>query len=91
MPKYVIERKVPGAEGMSADDLRAISQKSNDVLRKLGPDVQWVQSYIVDGHIMCVYNAANEDLIREHATLGGFPCDRILKVATTIDPVTGEG
>jgi hypothetical protein len=90
MPKYVIERQVPGAGGMSPADLQAISQKSNDVLRELGPDVQWVHTYIADDQLYCVYNAANEDLIREHARRGGFPCDRIAQVAATIDPVTGE-
>ena len=90
MPKYVIERTIPGAGRLSPAELRGIAEKSNGVLRDLGPDIQWVQSYVVDDKIYCVYNAKNADLIAEHARCGGFPADRISKVATIIDPTTAE-
>jgi hypothetical protein len=91
MPKYVIERTLPGAGRLSAGDLRGIAQKSNSVIRDLGPDVQWVHSYVVADKIYCVYNAKNPEIIAEHARCGGFPVDRIPAVATIIDPTTGEG
>jgi hypothetical protein len=90
MPKYVIERTVPGAGQMDEAALAAIAAKSNDVLRGLGPDVQWVHSYVSDDMITCVYLAANEDVIREHGRCGGFPVDAIHQVRAIIDPSTAE-
>jgi len=90
MPKYVIERTVPGAGQMDAAGLAAIAAKSNEVLRELGPDVQWVESYVSDDKITCVHVAANEDIIREHANRGGFPADAVLEVRAVIDPTTAE-
>jgi hypothetical protein len=90
MPKYIIERDIPGAAALSAAELKAISQKSCSVLRELGPEIQWVQSYVTEDKITCVYIAPNADLIRLHATRGGFPADRVLEVATIIDPTTAE-
>jgi len=90
MPKFIIEREIPGAAGLSAAELQAISQKSCGVLRELGPSIQWVQSYVTEDKITCVYIAPNADLIREHAKRGGFPADRVLEVATIIDPTTAE-
>jgi hypothetical protein len=90
MPKYVIERTVPGAGQMDGKALAAIAGKSNDVLRDLGPDVQWVHSYVSDDKITCVYVAANEDIIREHGRCGGFPVDAVLEVRAVIDPTTAE-
>ena len=89
MPKYVIERTLPGAGGLTTDDLRAVSVKSNAVLRELGTGVQWVHSYVTDDTLFCVYNADDPSLIKEHARRGGFPCDRINQVSAVIDPVTG--
>lgn len=90
MPKYVIERTVPGAGQMDAAALAAIAGKSNEVLRDLGPDVQWVESYVSDDKITCVYLAANEEIIREHGRCGGFPVDAVLQVRAVIDPATAE-
>jgi len=90
MPKYVIEREIPGAGDLSAEDLKAISQKSCGVLEKMGPQIQWVESYVTDDKVYCVYNAADEGLVREHAQLGGFPANRISKVVSRIDPTTAE-
>ena len=90
MPRYVIEREIPGAGSLSAPELRAISQKSCSVLDALGPQVQWVHSYVTGDKVYCVYIAPNEDLIREHARQGGFPADRISEVKSIIDPVTAE-
>jgi hypothetical protein len=90
MPKYVIERTVPGAGQMDDDALAAIATKSNGVLRDLGPEIQWVQSYVTDDKITCVYLAANEDLVREHGRCGGFPVDSVLHVRAVIDPATAE-
>jgi Protein of unknown function (DUF4242) len=90
MPKYVIERTIPGAGKLSAAELQGISGKSNSVLRDLGPDVQWVHSYVVADKIYCVYNAKNPELVREHARCGGFPADLISEVKAIIDPTTGE-
>ncbi len=90
MPRYVIERDIPGAGRLSASELKAISQKSCAVLDDLGPQIQWVHSYVTGDKVYCVYLAPNEDLIREHAKRGGFPADRISEVATVIDPVTAE-
>ena len=88
MRQFVIERDMPGAGKLSAVDLQGASQKSCDVLRELGPDVQWVHSYVTDDKIYCIYRAENEDIIRKHAQMGGFPADRISEVRATIDPTT---
>ncbi|MEP6709816.1 MAG: DUF4242 domain-containing protein [Verrucomicrobiota bacterium] len=90
MPKYVIEREIPGAGKLSAAELKAISQKSCGVLQKLGPQIQWVHSYVTDDKIYCVYNAPNEEMVREHAAQGGFPANRISRVRSLIDPTTAE-
>ncbi|SEL09563.1 Protein of unknown function [Roseateles sp. YR242] len=90
MPKYVIERHIPGAGALSAADLQAVSQKSCGVLRDLGPSIQWQHSYVTDDKLYCVYIAPNEALIREHARLGGFPADNIARVRRVIDPTTAE-
>jgi hypothetical protein len=90
MPKYIIEREIPNAGALSAADLKAISQKSCAVLQELGPSIQWVQSYVTEDKITCVYIAPNADIIREHAKRGGFPADRVLEVAMIIDPTTAE-
>ena len=89
MPRYLITRELPGAGTLSTDDLAKISAKSNAVLAEMGPDVQWDHSYVTGDHINCVYVAADEELIREHARRGGFPCTEIREVAGVIDPVTG--
>ena len=91
MPKYLIERTVPGAGDLDADALRDISQKSVEVLRDLGSDAQWVHSYVAGDKIFCVYNASGEDAIREHGRRGGFPVDAIHRVSATIEPATAEG
>jgi hypothetical protein len=90
MPKFVIERDLPGAGKLSADQLHGISAKSCSVLQQLGPQVQWLQSYVTDDKIYCVYIAPNAEIIREHAKRGGFPANRISEVKTTIDPTTAE-
>jgi hypothetical protein len=90
MPKYVIERQVPGAGNLSSDELKAISQTSCGVLRKLGPEIQWVHSYVTGDKIYCVYIAANEELVREHASQGGFPANSVAEVKSIIDPTTAE-
>jgi hypothetical protein len=90
MPKYVIEREIPGAGKLSAQELAGISQKSCSVLSELGPKIQWVQSYVTDDKIYCVYIAPDEDTIREHARRGGFPANRISQVKHIIDPATAE-
>ena len=90
MPKYVIEREIPGAGNLTADQLQAVSQKSCDVLRSLGPQIQWVHSYVTGDKIYCVYIAPSEQMIREHAAKGGFPANRISEVKTVIDPTTSE-
>lgn len=90
MPKYIIERTIPGAGKMSPEELKQVSQKSNAVLKELGSDVQWVQSYVVEDKVYCVYNAKSPELIRKHAEFcGGLPVDRISEVKATIDPTTG--
>lgn len=88
MPKFVIERELPGAGNLSDDEICGISQKSNEVLSGM-PDVQWVQSYVTDDKIFCVYVAPDADRIREHAEQGGFPANAVRQVARTIDPTTG--
>lgn len=90
MPRYVIERDIPGAGKLSAQELQAISQKSCSVIDKLGPQIQWQHSYVTGDKVYCVYIAPNEELIREHARQGGFPANRVSEVTTTIDPVTAE-
>ena len=90
MPKYVIERNIPGAGKMSAEQLQGISQKSCSVLQALGPQIQWVHSYVTGDKIYCVYIAPSEELVREHAKRGGFPADRVSEVETIIDPTTAE-
>ncbi|MBA8889623.1 hypothetical protein FHW12_003869 [Dokdonella fugitiva] len=90
MPKYVIERDIPGAGRLSAQELQAISQKSCSVLGSLGPSIQWLQSYVTGDRIYCVYIAPSEALVREHARQGGFPANRVSEVVTIIDPTTAE-
>lgn len=90
MPKYVIEREIPGAGNLTADQLKGISQASCGVLNELGPQIQWVHSYVTDDKIYCVYNAPNEEMVREHANKGGFPANVISKVSRIIDPTTAE-
>lgn len=90
MPKFVIEREIPGAGKLSPQDLQAISQKSCGVLREMAPQVQWVQSYVTDDKIYCVYVAPNEEAVREHARQGGFPANQVAQVRAVIDPTTAE-
>ena len=90
MPSYVIERTIPGAGQMDQTALAAISEKSNEVLRDLGPEVQWVHSYVVDDKIFCVYRATDADIIREHARCGGFPADAVHQIRSVIDPTTAK-
>ena len=90
MPRYIIEREVPNAATLSPADLKGIAQRSCAVLQQLGPSIQWVQSFVTEDKITCVYIAPNTELIREHARLGGFPVDRVLEVAAIIDPTTAE-
>ena len=90
MPKYVIERDIPGAGKMSPEELQAVSQKSCTVLQNLGPQIQWLNSFVTDDKIYCVYIAPSEDMIRAHAQQGGFPANRISEVKTVIDPTTAE-
>lgn len=90
MPKYVIERDLPGVGKLTPQDLRAVSQKSCQVLGELGPEIQWLHSYVTDDKIYCVYLAPSEELIRRHAQKGGFPANRIERILTMIDPATAE-
>jgi hypothetical protein len=90
MPKYVIEREIPGVGALSAAELQAVSQKSCSVLRSMGPEVQWVQSYVTGDKIYCIYIAPDEAAVREHAARGGFPANRISAVVSVIDPTTAE-
>jgi Protein of unknown function (DUF4242) len=90
MPKFLIERNIPGAGKLTPEQLTAISQKSCSVLRGLGPEIQWVQSYVTDDKITCIYIAPNAELVREHAQQGGFPADAVLEVRAIIDPTTSE-
>lgn len=90
MPKYLIERQIPGAGSLAPQDLQAIAEKSCGVLQHLGPQIQWVQSYVTGDKITCVYIASNADIVREHARLGGFPADAVLEVRAVIDPMTSE-
>jgi len=91
MPKYVIEREIPGVGDWSAEQLKGASQTSCNVLNEMGPEIEWLHSYVTGNKIYCVYNAANEDMVREHATRGGFPANSIAEVRTMIDPTTAEG
>ena len=90
MPKYVIEREIPGAGNMSPQGLQSVSQKSCSVLQNLGPQIQWLHSYITGDKIYCIYIAPNEEMVREHAQQGGFPANRISEIKTVIDPTTAE-
>jgi len=90
MPKYVIEREIPGAGKISPQDLQAISQKSCGVLMGLGPQIQWVQSFVTDDKIYCIYIAPNREMVLEHARQGGFPAESVAEVRTVIDPTTAE-
>ena len=90
MPQYLIERNIPGAGKLSAADLKGISQKSCGVLTKMGPQIQWVHSYVTGDQIFCVYRAPNEEMVREHARQGGFPADKVSEIKTTINPTTAE-
>lgn len=90
MPKYIIEREIPGAGKLTPDQLHGISQKSCGVLKKLGPQIQWLESYVSADKIYCVYIAPDEATVREHAKQGGFPANRISEVTTIIDPTTAE-
>ncbi len=90
MPKYVIERELPGAGKLSAEELKGISQKSCGVLQEMGPQIQWQESYVTDDKIYCVYIAANEETVRDHAQKGGFPVNSISEVKSVIDPTTAE-
>lgn len=90
MPKFVIEREIPGAGSLSPADLHAISQKSCGVLNAMGPQIQWIESFVTDDKIYCVYVAPSEDAVREHARQGGFPANRVSRVRSMIDPTTAE-
>ena len=90
MPKYLIEREIPGAGNLTAEELQGVSQKSCGVLQQMGPQIQWVQSYVTGDKVYCVYIAPNEEMIREHATQGGFPANRISEIRAIIDPATAE-
>ena len=91
MPKYVIEREIPGAGDLTAEQLHGISQTSCGVLSELGPQIQWVQSYVTNDKIYCIYIAPNEEMVREHASRGGFPANSVVEVRAVIDPTTAEG
>lgn len=90
MPKYVIERELPGAGKLTTDQLRAVSQKSCGVLNAMGPQIQWIHSYVTGDKIYCIYRAPNEEMVREHARQGGFPANRVSEVVTIIDPSTAD-
>jgi len=90
MPKFIIEREIPGAGDLSAEELRAVSQKSCGVLREMGPQIQWVESYVTGDKVYCVYIAPDEAAVREHATRGGFPANRVSEIRRMIDPTTAE-
>jgi len=90
MPKYVIERNIPGAGNLKPEELQAVSQKSCGVLRNMGPQIQWVHSYVTADKIYCIYNAPDEQAVREHAKQGGFPANSISEVKAIIDPTTAE-
>ncbi len=90
MPKFLIEREIPGAGQLSSAELQGISQKSCSVLNKMGPTIQWLESYITDDKVYCIYIAPDEETIRQHAEQGGFPANRIAQIKTMIDPTTAE-
>ena len=90
MPKYLIERELPGAGKLTPDQLRGVSQKSCSVLNRMGPDIQWIHSYVTADKIYCVYRAPNEAMIREHAKEGGFPANKISEISSVIEPSTAE-
>ena len=90
MPKYLIEREIPGAGNLTAEELKGISQTSCGVLQNMGPDIQWVQSYVTDDKVYCVYISPDEAMIREHASQGGFPANKVSRIGTVIDPTTAE-
>lgn len=90
MPKFLIEREIPGAGKLTTQELRAISQKSCGVLREMGPQIQWVQSYVTEDKVYCVYVAPDEEAVRRHAQQGGFPANRVSRIGTVIDPTTAE-
>ena len=90
MPKFVIEREIPGAGALTAEQVQGIAQKSCGVLRNLGPQIQWLHSYVTDNKIYCVYIAPNEEVVREHARQGGFPANSVSQVRRVIDPTTAE-
>jgi hypothetical protein len=90
MPKYVIEREIPGAGNLSSAELQGVAQTSCNVLKEMGPQIQWVESYVTGDKVYCIYISPNEDMIREHAKQGGFPANRISEIKTTIDPTTSE-
>jgi hypothetical protein len=90
MPKYIIERNIPGAGSLTAQELHGISQKSCGVLRDMGPQIQWLESYVTDDKVYCVYIAPDEATLRTHAEKGGFPADNIARIKTIIDPTTAE-
>lgn len=90
MPKYLIEREIPGAGQLSLEELRAISQKSCSVLENIGPQIQWIQSYVTGNKITCIYIAPNEEVVREHARQGGFPANCVEEIKSIIDPTTAE-
>jgi hypothetical protein len=90
MPKYLIEREIPGAGNLSVEELQSISQKSCGVLQEMGPQIQWVQSYVTDNKLYCIYIAPNAEMVAEHAKKGGFQANSINKVVTMIDPTTSE-
>jgi predicted Rdx family selenoprotein len=90
MPKYVIERELPGAGQLSQSELQGVAQTSCNVLRRMGPEIQWIQSYVTGDKIFCIYIAPNEEMIREHAKQGGFPANRVSEIKSVIDPTTAE-
>ncbi|MBA3345075.1 MAG: DUF4242 domain-containing protein [Gemmatimonadales bacterium] len=90
MPQYLIERNIPDAGKLTSAELKAISQKSCSVLNQLGPQIQWVHSYVTGDQIFCIYRAPSEEMVREHARQGGFPADRVSEIKVTIDPTTAE-
>lgn len=90
MPKYLIEREVPGASELSQPELHALSKRSVGVLRQLGPEIQWIESYVAGNNLYCVYMAPDVEMVREHARLGGFPCNKVSEIKRMIDPTTAE-
>ena len=90
MPKYLIEREIPGAGSLTKEQLHDVAQTSCNVLREMGPQIQWVESYVTGDKVYCVYISPNEEMIREHAEKGGFPANRISEIKTAIDPTTSE-